>query len=292
MPRKNRNRHIRRNDPKGMVLKARDLEVIEAVHRFRVLSQAQIQTLFFGSKATAQYRLERLYDNAYVDRKFFPSSPREGRSPTLYILDRKGAEALRVEKGYQQIRFYASSKDRMTQTLAHTYAINQVMTHVALACHKYGFQLESWQTENEVKADYDRVMITKAVKRETVPVLPDSVFTVIALKRRHRFLLELDRGTMETARFKAKVKAYNAYHESGGFEKRYNSTAMRVLTVVSTRFSGEKRLMNLKRATEEAGGKARYWFTTLQATTPETVLSASIWYVAGESEPTPLIEIK
>jgi len=46
---------------------------------------------FLAPKARrGQRRLERLYDHGYLERKFLPVVIGEGRSPTLYIVDRKG----------------------------------------------------------------------------------------------------------------------------------------------------------------------------------------------------------
>lgn len=284
-----RNRHVRRETPKPMVLRERDLDVIEDVYRFRVLTQKQIQMLHFPSKETAQYRLERLYDNGFLERKFLPVVMGEGRSPTLYILDRLGAETLRTERGYDDIKWYSTSKDFSTEFLAHTIAINEVMVAVRLACRQSGFELEEWLTENEIKADYDRVTVKTATgRREQVAIVPDAVFSILAHNRRHRCLLELDRGTMEIDRFKNKIRAYIAYHESGTYEKRFHSSSMRVLTVIATRFtgkaSGEKRLTSLKAATEAVGGRRRFWFTTAKSITPESILSEPIWYVSTDDQ--------
>src|SRR5690606_4465317 len=128
-------------------------------YRFRVLSQAQITALLFGSAATAQYRLEKLYDHHFLERKFLPISLGEGRSPTLYILDRRGVETLRTERGYDEIKWFGTSKRLSADFLSHSIAVNDVMVLMTLACRKHGFILEQWQGENEVKADYDRVMV-------------------------------------------------------------------------------------------------------------------------------------
>jgi len=58
-----------------------------------------------------------------------------------------------------------------------------------------------------------------------------------------------------------------------------------VLTVTT----GEKRLDNLRRLTEEAEGKVKFWFTTFDQLTPETVLTAPIWQVASLPEPKKLV---
>ena len=52
-------------------------------------------------------------------------------------------------------------------------------------------------------------------------------------------------------------------------------------------------MLNLMRTTAKAcadgNGVRMFWFTWLERVVPETVLSALIWYVPGESEPAPRI---
>jgi Replication-relaxation len=291
MVKKYRNPHVRQKPAQGRVIQPRDIDVIEAVWRFRVLTQKQIEQLFFGSRETARYRLQYLFDGGYLDRKFLPPVMGMGRSPTLYILDRLGLEQLRLERGYDDLRWYGTSKDLSTQFLEHTIAINDVMVALTLACRKHQFEIEGWKTENEIKADFDRVNIkAPSGKRESVPLLPDAIFSFIAFGQRNRCLLELDRGTEKTATFKEKITAYTAYFENGTYEARYQTTAGRVLTVISSRYSGEKRLTDLKQATEQAGGKKRFWFTTSKSITPDTILFSPIWQLATESQPRELVK--
>jgi Replication-relaxation len=291
MTKKYRNPRVRQKPASGRGIQPRDLDVIEAVLRFRVLSQKQIQLLFFGSRETAKYRLQFLFDGRYLDRKFLPPTQGMGRSPTLYILDRRGLEELRRERGFDDVRWHGTSKQVTPFFLEHTLAINEVMVALTLACRHYGFEIETWKTENEIKADYDRVSVKlPSGKRGDVPILPDAIFSFVAYNQRNRCLLELDRGMEKTDVFRQKVRAYIAYFENGSYEARYQTTAGRVLTVISGRYSGEKRLENLKRVTEEVGGKKRFWFATAKNISPETILFSPIWQLATETEPRELVK--
>ena len=84
-------------------------------------------------------------------------------------------------------------------------------------------------------------------------------------------------ATMTVERFQNKVKAYIAYKSIGDLEKRYKARNMRILTITV----GEKRLANLKRATEEAGGGNWFWFAVLSQLDEQHVLSGPLWQVAG-----------
>jgi len=269
-----------------MQLATRDIDIIEGVHTFRVLSQGQIQNLYFSprNKSGAQRRLEKLFDHKFLERRFLPVT--EGRSPTLYVLDRKGAELLRAERGYDELVWYRSSKTLRPDFLAHTLAINEVMVAITLACREQGHLLETWYGENQIKADYDRTSIyTPAGKRQQVPIVPDSYFTIVANQRRYPLLLELDRGTMTVSRFQTKVLGYIAYYRSGEYERRYGVKSIRVLTVTLS----EQRLKNLKKATEAVGGLEWFWFGVLSELTSDVILSAPVWWQATHEERKSLI---
>ena len=78
-------RHERRKNPPNITIQVpRDLDILEAVYTHRVLTQYQLQRLFFPSKDRTQQRLRLLYDHAYLDRRFQPQRVGEtGRTPNL-----------------------------------------------------------------------------------------------------------------------------------------------------------------------------------------------------------------
>jgi len=65
------------------------------------------------------------------------------------------------------------------------------------------------------------------------------------------------------------------YTQSGRYTERFGTHSLRVLTVTT----GERRMANLKRATEEVGGGQMFWFTTIEEAQPDTILTAPIWQV-------------
>jgi hypothetical protein len=159
------------------------------------------------------------------------------------------------------------------------------------ACDEHGYHLTEWITENEVKADYDHVEVKNPIthKLERIPVAPDSVFTVIARGSKHRFQLEIDTGAESLETYRKKIRGYIAHLESGLYERRYGTTAGRILTIVTTKWSGEQRLANLKRVTEAEGGGNRFWFTVLPKLNYQSIFDEPIWYVAKSNEPRLLI---
>jgi hypothetical protein len=104
-------------------------------------------------------------------------------------------------------------------------------------------------------------------------------------------LLEADRRTVvgQYSRWgrkdwARKVRAYIAYftphspEEPSPYAQRFGTSRLRILTVTT----GQTWLGNLKRITKQAGGRGRFWFTTFDQVTPETVLTEPIWQKAGQ----------
>ena len=98
--------------------------------------------------------------------------------------------------------------------------------------------------------------------------------------------MEADRATVSNRRWTQRVSAYSEYVRSGQYTRRYGAHSLRVLTVTT----GAKRLANLKRATEGAGGGPMFWFATLGEAMASAVLRQPIWQVAGQEGVRPLLD--
>jgi hypothetical protein len=282
------------DNPPPMRLTERDKAVIECVYRYRVLMQSQIEQLLFTGRhrSIAQERLSLLYHHGYLERQFLPVRGGMMYSPILYLLDRRGAELLTREYGYDEVAWKREHNEVGIDFLEHSLAINQFRILVTLACHTHHYPILSWHGESDLKADYDFVTLRETGgKSRRVSVIPDSAFIIDTPRQSEKtkayFFLELDRGTMTTKRFKTKIEAYLAYIDGGGYEKRYGTKGLRVLTVTES----AARLENLRRVTEDAGGKSRFWFATLPQLRVENVLSQPIWQVAGREGLSTLIEL-
>ena len=282
---KRRRRDVRQKPSQPLYLQERDIEVVQACYKHRALTTQQIQGLFFGekNKTLARDRLEKLYDHGYLDRAFMPVKMGAGRSPTFYIVDRAGYELLRRERD-PELKWYSSSKEVSDDFLEHTFAINQVMVAVMLGAAAAGFWVEEWWSEREVKADYDRVEVKSGKdRRQSIPIVPDAYFVIVAGNRRFHFFLELDRATMALKRFKQKVEGYIAYYQSGRYTERFGTKSLRILTVVESKTAiGAKRIENIKQVAEAAGGQKRFWFAQLKDISPAQALTAPIWYKGSE----------
>jgi hypothetical protein len=284
-------RHQRAASPPPLRLTPRDLAVINAVYTYRVLRRDQIQTLFFPSKNTANERLKRLYHHGYLARRWSPVEYGQGSGQTLYLLATKGAQRLAQERGVDvsDITWRRSQNHVSSPFLEHTLMINDVRLALERAAGQGGYRIETWLREEELKATPDKVWIESASgRRRRLALVPDAYFRLIEGSKRASFFLEADRATETHGRWAQKVLCYLSYLRSGAYLRRYGSNCLRVITVTS----GERRLANLLRTTAqtcEGRDEGLFWFTTLERVTPEAILEAPIWQMAGEERPMPLM---
>ncbi|MCA9904045.1 MAG: replication-relaxation family protein [Anaerolineae bacterium] len=274
----------RADKPTRMRETENDRAIVQLVFAYRVLSQSQLERLLGLAQSTVQRLLRRLYDHRYLDRVFLPIT-RFGSSPALYILDKEGIALLR-RMGVEDFTAIPG-KDLSSLFLEHTLAINEVRIAIAQACEAHGWTLAQWLTENELKADYDRVYVKG--ERRSVALVPDSFFSIyVPEKGTTHCFLELDRGTMTLKRFRDKVAAYVSYYKNGGFKQRFGAQGFRVLTVVDG--VGRGRTDSLVQMTAAmAGIGRRFWFAHLDDIQAKSVLSQPIWRVAGGEEHVPLV---
>jgi hypothetical protein len=272
-----------------MALTERDRAIIRAVNDCRALTQEQIQALFFQSRSTAQFRLQRLYQHEFLERQFLSVvSGGPASSPAIYTLGKRGVKVLVDTFDYDRSHIRLPKGNFSWQFIEHQLAINDVRIAVTLAAAANGWTLEEWQDETGFRAHPDYVTLTdKRGKARKKPVLPDAYFCLATPNGRSRFFLEVDKGTEELAKFRPQIRVYQAYTVSGQYQERYQAKSLRVLIVTTS----PRRLANLKLATEQAGGDRKYWLTTFDRITADTVLTAPIWQtLEGETE-LPLIEV-
>lgn len=278
-------RHIRLAPPPPMRMTERDGHVLDAVYRYRVLTQAQIHRLVFTQRgqAVVQRRLFLLYHNGYLARQFLPAIGGIVTSPILYLLDKRGGEYLLQHSAHDEVRWKARDNQVSHDYLAHLLAINTFRVEVELACRQHQLPLLDWQDDYTLKQNYDRVYIPG--NATPVAVIPDGYFQIQTPKGEMHFFLELDRGTMVTRRFQNKVRAYLAYRDSGLSKQHFNTVNYRVLTVTLS----QERAKRLRRATAAINASKLFLFAVLDDFLAGDVLSDAHWWAPQATSPTPLI---
>ncbi len=297
--RKRASRHKRPKNPSAHRMTSRDEKIIEAVYNHRVLTRELVERLFFherssSNKSSAQRRLRLLWENGYLQRRFPASIGGIQTSHILYLLDKRGSEYLLKRMGYDEVRWRPKDNSIGYEHLEHLIDINRLRVLVAKASEEYGYPLLFWIDDTTLKKSYDRVSIQVAVRRdgsrvyEDAPVIPDGHFGLDVGSGKQFFFVEVDRGTMASKRFKRKIQAYMAYARSGLIQERFKTKKFRVLVITLS----DRRLENLKRATEDVGGKNRFWFANLNRLTINNIFTQPLWSVADRQKPAILLPLK
>lgn len=282
-------RHIRAapEERPTMALTKRDLELLTTVSRFRVMTTTQLEALFFTSRSTAQYRLQRLFQHEFLERQFLSvlgAAPTSSR--TLYTLGERGAAAVAQSTDTDPRDIYRPKGGVYAwKFIEHTLAINDFRVAVTVAARNSGFTIAEWLDEATFRASPDYVELRGENGRMSrKPVYPDAYFYLVTPRGKSRFFLELDRGVEPHAKIKPQFAVYEAYTTSGQYEQRFQAKSLRILVVTTT----PKRLTSLKKVAAEVEGDRKYWFTTMEQATAQAVLTAPIWEQLGDSEKAPL----
>jgi hypothetical protein len=276
------------------------VRVVEAVHRLRVLSSAQIAALYFPAvgdvvSSACRTRLRHLTNAGYLERGEQPVARTEGRLPYVYFLTAQGRSLLSAELGYEpdQLDWKPSYNNVRWPFLAHQLALNDAYVNFSLAAERGGWSLSSWIDDRILRKRHtERYAIRGAGVEQQVAVVPDAYFVLGRDQTYLRFFLELDRATMSVAArsgltksWQRRILGYQAFFASPRPNEMYGSDKIRVLTLTT----GQQRLWSLKQATEEAGGRNRYWFAEAERVTPATALYEPIWHIASRADGSALL---
>ncbi len=280
----------------GFRLTDRDLQIVAAVGEYRALTAPQIAALFFSKdqqsglvNARCKARLRHLFHGGYLTREEQASRLSEGRRPLVYRLDSAGAKLL-AERAQGNGVLKGSAPVFSPAFLDHLLATNDIRIAVSQRVAAHGWRILTWLDDRTLKSPQMKDQVTlkgeQGVTRRAA-IVPDAYFRLETQEDTYNFFVEIDRGTVtgeasEWGRrdWARKIKTYLEYYRSGMYERRYKTSDMRVLTVTT----GEVRLDNLKRITEEAGGKARFWFTTFAQLAQGDLLRNAVWRVASRKE--------
>lgn len=303
--REDKNRRIKNALEKfapGLRLTPRDASILMAIYRFRALTTPQVEALFFradrrehqeGPKdkinTRCQYRLQLLYQHGYLMRDEQPQKLTEGRKPFVYWLDKRGAEVMAEHLDGQDIDWAPIGHKVSPFFLEHLLATNDVRVALTIDARKHNFTIAEWLDDRTLK----RQQMTDTVtlrgpngRTQRAAVVPDGYFVLDTGAHLYHHFFEMDLSTVTGVAsvwgrrdWARKVAAYLEYYRSGKYQERYKTQGLRILTITT----GDKRLANLKTVTEKAGGKARFWFTTLEHVRTSDVFTDPIWRKAGDS---------
>lgn len=267
----------------------RDIEILQALNRYRFLQTGQIRTLLFPQNTTlqsTQRRLKYLYHNKYINRIIPLFQVGQGSPETAYYLDKKGI-ALLEDQG-EEIGSYARPGQISFQYLTHSLAISQfrVNLEVALKDHPI-IELHRFVADYEIKGQTEAAIgkhkyklfdqVQHPISKESYTVYPDALIilkTKPDQKPYQRLLfLEQDQGTESLTRIKEKTTGYALYKKQDIFKKFGKFDTFTVLVITTS----ERRAANMRHFLTDVDGSDLVLITDAKKITAETILSELIW---------------
>jgi hypothetical protein len=273
-------------------LTKRDVDIIYSVYSYTLLSTQQIEALHFASedgslRTRCGVRLAKLAAHGYLGRVEQAQLLSEGRKPYLYYLTPTGAQLvadmLRCE--VSELDWHSKVAQLTPMHRAHLLDSNQIRLRLEQAAARHGLAIPTWVSEHTLRRTHSKEVVTITTPQggQQVRLIPDGLCVLDTPRGQVHLFIECDRHTetlratrTEHAHWQRKIMAYTAYRTSGMYQKRYNKSNFRVLTVALS----ERRLGTLKAATEDAGGMRRFWFSTLDLLNRHDAWADPIWQIA------------
>ncbi|MEW6051058.1 MAG: replication-relaxation family protein [Candidatus Zixiibacteriota bacterium] len=226
-----------------MALTERDRGLLRTVAEYGVLTTDHVRALCFPSASRARKRLRRLWQHGFLRRHVRPVRMGEGSAAFLYTLGRAGAQ-------------FASGNAKTTSRSRasvgeHSLRIIDFRVGLALALrHRTGLRFARWQSGKAFRFGQP-VAVNHGMR--VVPIVPDGFFTLAADGREFHYCLEVDRGTTDLGRLRAKFLAYLNLWQSRAASAKLGILSFRILYVTTT----EKRLAHMLDALRGLQGAQR-----------------------------------
>jgi len=269
-------------------LQERDIDILDALSSYRLLTTSQLARLFFTTKKRAERRLRQLYDAELVERIFRPVV--RGSAEILYALDREGVNLLAQEQGRDRAEIQTArtrAKSLKPFFLDHFIEVNQFRLSITLSAPNHNSKLIFWKYEHELQNKNKKgVLISDRVTdpdnpSQKIPVTPDGFFGLETPRGNAYFFVEVDRGTMDNQRFRRKMRGYARYWADNVFQEKWGYKRFRVLTATTTR-----RVPNLLKTTSQLKDTRllpMFCFTDRANVTPEEILG-EVWRTPNQAE--------
>jgi hypothetical protein len=243
-------------------------------------------------RRVVQKKLLAMVKASLVRRIVPPIFPHEGTGPPfyLYTLAKAGAALVAESLGMTvQELGWRPSGDESFLFLNHILALVGYRLILVEACVRQGVDLAGWVVDRRLRKRPARVMLTgDEGERIQVSVVPDAYYQ-LKLPSGHTLscCVELDRGTSTVApsqwqakSWRRKMLAYQQLQAQGLADSEWATHGFIVTTVTTSAL----RMAHLKSVCEGVGGDHHFWFTTFAELSAGTILTAPVWFVAGQGE--------
>ena len=291
---------VRPEIPTRGLITDRDLDIIEAILRYRFSPTSSLVRLVGGNEDVTLRRLRRLWEKGLVNRWAFPGI--RTHSEFHYYLDSREPVDLLMAHGritephpamLEEIRNnrekdYAAAALRGQHMqlgfLQHSLMISRMHFMLEMGCRPSGGtrQLEAWSQGGQLAGNKVHVPKIKSSRqgndyfweesdeKERLPVEPDAMFSLRfpdrpESQRLSHFFFEADRGTMNTTDMLKKLRAYFHFiKRQQRHREAFGVHPIRAVLIETTNESRARKLMELLHHPLLRGQDKRvglFWFT-------------------------------
>ncbi len=266
----------RKSRQRRMILTDRDRQIVRWVAEVGIATREHIQAVFFGSggRSRCQHRLGLLFGNRYVDRlpRRYPNEP------DTYYLSRRSVNGWRLLRAAGIVGHVHASRVSPTR-LQHSLDLVSCRVQMTLACRQAGFNLLTWLHTR------DLVHLTS-----TAGIVPDAFFRIARSnpdgeEKKSAFFLEVERSDKSERALTEKFRRYGEFYYGGGFERKFETRALRVLVLIGSDYGivPERRVEKLARLAERTDVTFLHFapLATFLRTRAADVLRDAIWKRPG-----------
>jgi Replication-relaxation len=279
---------------KPILLTERDKEILVAVYTHGVLTTELIEFCFFpAGDAGRQAPCTRAYDRVrslwlwgLLDRIELPVARALGGSrPYLYTLGPRGVAIVSAQLGEGTTPVQRRRLDRVDDVFVeHDLNVAALWANLKAITRTTCVAEARWTAERDLRGQHFRVRDPQRAGR-WLPFLPDGYVELIyASGRVQPIVVEIDMGTLTIARYRAKIRGFEAFLSQGLFERHFRRPSFEVAILTTSR----RRLEHLTAATrrELADDEERwpgYQFASFDVLRPSTFLDVD-WLGADGQE--------
>lgn len=261
----------------GMVLTARDVEIVVHCFEHQWLSRAQLQRLVGVAGVTRMnQRLRQLYDHQFLGR-MRAGTIGAGLQP-VYLAGEAAVPLLAERTGLTEAEVRAHLREDARASAAllpHDLQVNDVRIALTHAIHSGAhLRLDCWRNARDA---FDAYNAGRALR-------PDGYFRFWEGDLLHSYFLEVDRGTANLTRWRAKVERYLDYLDNGFYTARHGLKRFRVMVTAPS----PSRLHHLMRATAEVTSR-NFCFALTDDVSAVRQLRQPLWRSVGSGVPEPLL---
>lgn len=298
------------NPETGLSLQARDLDILEAVARYRLIQTDQLLRLLSAtlpegmSQRSLQRRLTKLFRHGYLHRTPFIDRLTPGGSPLIHAITNRSARLLQAEDRLPvSMKRFDENNQRLAHSrfIPHTLLIAEFIT--ALEAHCARSADVSFVSQQAITGTMDstaKIVVHDAARRE-YRVVPDMTFGLCYHHLGDRtgyYYLEADRGT-EDLRYspnrptiEGKLRAYYEAFRQGREAKAYPPLKLPNFRVLYLTNKPERQRQDRLEGIREmyqrvTGGQARNVFLFARHDSTPAALDAILTqtWVNGAGEP-------